>query len=60
MTEHSKDYIKKLPNNTELNIKISVEIKNFNKNDYRDMFGSFAQCSRDFYLKELKSIVNAD
>lgn len=55
-----REYSEKLPNGTEIKIKISVEINNYNRNDYRDMFGSFAACSRDFYLRELQSVVNTD
>ena len=50
-----KEYNEKLQNGTEIKVKISAKIENFNENDYQDVFSSFAGYSRDFYLNELKS-----
>ena len=55
-----KKYTEKLANGTVLDVKISVDIENFNEKDYNSVFSSFASCSHDFYLKELKSIINTD
>lgn len=60
MKSHEKEYSKKLPNGTAFKVKISVEIENFNKDDHRDVFGSLAECARDFYLVELKSVMGTD
>ena len=53
-----KEYEKKLPNGTLLNVKISAGVENFSPTDYEAAFSSFAQCSRDFYLRTLKLIMN--
>lgn len=58
--KHSKKYERNFENGTTLNVTISVDIKNCDERDRTKMFSEFAQCSRDFYLNELKSIMRAD
>lgn len=60
MGRKEKEYNEKLPNGTEIKVKISITVDNFDKNDYQKVFGSFAGYSRDFYLNELKSVVDTD
>ena len=58
MDAKEKEYNEKLQNGTEIKAKLSIKIENFNENDYQDVFSSFAGYSRDFYLNELKSVVD--